>query len=367
MKKADLQKAIALTLVPKVGPILAKNLIDFFGGLDGVFRAKKQLLLKLPYINTTIANQISNKSTFARAEKEISFINKHDIKCCYFKEETFPTRLQNYADAPILLYYKGTNVLNHKRTIAIVGTRKITNRGRAICSSLIKEFAAYNVCVFSGLAYGVDTEAHKACVANGIPTIGVLGHGLDMIYPAENLRLAKNMIQSGGILSEFVSQTKPEAMHFPQRNRVVAMLSDAVLVIESGASGGSMITADFAFQYNKDVFAIPGHPEDAMSKGCNKLIKDGKAALVDCAKDIANTLLWTAENETARQTQMALAFELNKEETKIVNVLKSTKGVEIDSIHYKTSFPHSKLSSLLLNLEFKGIIKTLPGKKYILS
>ena len=175
------------------------------------------------------------------------------------------------------------------------------------------------------------------------------------------------MIGNGGILSEFVSKTKPDAMHFPQRNRLVAMLSDAVLIVESGASGGSMITADFAFQYNKDVFAIPGRANDSYSKGCNYLIKTNKAKLAGSAEDIAKNMLWSKENEGARQTQMALAFELNKEESDIVNLLKSTKGIGLDSIHYRTSFPLSRLSAMLLNLEFKGIIKTLPGKKYILA
>jgi len=367
MATDTLHKAIALSLIPKIGPVVAKNLIEFCGSVTAVFNQKKSTLYKLPHVNAETANLIVNKSTFARAEKEIAFLEKHDVQALYFKDDTYPSRLKNHNDAPILLYYKGTDVLNHKRSLAIVGTRKITNRGRSVCSSIIKELAEYNVCIFSGLAYGVDTQAHKACVANGISTIGVLGHGLDMMYPPENLRLAKQMIGCGGILSEFVSTTQPEAMHFPQRNRVVAMLSDAVLVVESGESGGSMITADFAFQYNKDVFAIPGHPEDTYSKGCNKLIKEDKAALTDCAADIAKAMLWSKENEGQRQTQMALAFELNKDETQIVNLLKSTKGVEVDSIHYKTSLPLSKLSSLLLNLEFKGIIKTLPGKKYILS
>ncbi len=367
MKEQDLQKAIALSLIANVGPVLAKQLIRICGGIDAVYTEKKSNLLRIPKINADIAQNIVSKSSFTRAEEEIRFTKEHGIEVYYFQAEQYPSRLKHYKDAPIILYYKGTDIINHKRTMAIVGTRRITPYGQAICSSFTKELADYNVCVFSGLAYGVDTHAHKSCVANGIPTIGVLGHGLDKMYPQENLRLAKSMIGNGGILSEFVSKTKPDAMHFPQRNRLVAMLSDAVLIVESGASGGSMITADFAFQYNKDVFAIPGRANDSYSKGCNYLIKTNKAKLAGSAEDIAKNMLWSKENEGARQTQMALAFELNKEESDIVNLLKSTKGIGLDSIHYRTSFPLSRLSAMLLNLEFKGIIKTLPGKKYILA
>ncbi len=367
MSTDDLHKAIALTLVKNVGPVISKNLISYCGGLDAIFLEKKSRLLKIPHINVKIYDQLNSKEILKRAEKEIAFIERHKIQTYYFLSNDYPARLKHFPDAPILLYFKGSPVINHRRTLAIVGTRKITQNGRAICESIIKDLVNYDVCVFSGLAYGVDTHAHKNCVHMQIPTIGVLGHGLDLLYPSENIKLAKKMVQNGGILTEFLSGTKPEAMHFPQRNRVVAMLSDAVLVVESGESGGSMITADFAFQYNKDVFAIPGHPDDAMSKGCNLLIKQNKASLVENVEDIAKSLSWTLEKESKQKAQMSLSFEFTEEESQVMNLLKGRKAIELDSIHYRTSYPLSRLSSILLNLEFKGIIKTLPGKKYILS
>jgi len=367
MNDDELQKTIALTLVNNVGPVIGKKIMQICGGPTEVFTEKKHVLLKIPYVNPEMVNQLRSKELLLRAEQELAFIKKNHIACYSFLSKKYPARLRHIPDAPILLYYKGTPALNHMRTLAIVGTRKVTERGKKICTALIRELAAYDICVFSGLAYGVDTHAHKCCVSNEIPTIGVLGHGLDMIYPSENLRLAKTMIAKGGILSEFVSGTKPESMHFPQRNRVVAMLSDGVLVVESAKSGGSMITADFALQYSKDVFAIPGHPEDKMAQGCNNLIKKTKAALIENAEDIANILSWTKKKDKANETQMTLAFELNEAESKIVNLLKVAREMELDSIQYRTSYPHSTLSTTLLNLEFKGIIKTLPGKKYILA
>lgn len=361
-----LKQQIALSLIPKVGPVLAKNLVSYCGSVEAIFKEKKSKLLKIPYVGEAVVHSLKNADIFERAEKEVQFIESHNITAHFYLDEQYPSRLKHYNDAPILLYYKGTDVLDSMRTLGIVGTRKPSDHGKATCERIVDGLKDANVSIISGLAYGIDTTAHSRCTIHNIPTVGVLGHGLDKLYPQSNINLARKMGLNGGILTEFISGTNPDAINFPQRNRVIAMLSDAVLVVESAEKGGSMISADFAFQYNKDVFAIPGRPSDTMSKGTNKLIKENKAALVESSDDINAAMNWDV-NSSSQQTQMNLAFDLTDDEKTIVSLIKKEETLEIDKLHYLTKISHSSLSSTLLNLEFKGVIKSLPGKKYILS
>jgi DNA processing protein len=354
---------IGVSLLPNIGSINGKKLVAYCGGAEAVFKQKKDHLEKIEGIGLKTTQSILNQNVLAEAEKELNFIRKNDIKTFFFTDKEYPYRLKQAEDSPLMIYYQGQDVLNYDRILAIVGTRNITERGKEMTDELVGKLIEAGVLVVSGLAYGVDTRAHKACVKNKIPTVGVVAHGLDRIYPDTNSRLAKEMQLGGGILSEFISGTKPDAFNFPRRNRVIAGLADATLVIESGKKGGSLITADIATSYNRDVYAIPGRPDDPYSRGCNFLIKTNRAGLVESAADLLYQLSWDVKKKPD-QIQPKLFLDLNTEEQKIVDLLFDKKQAAIDIIMAETQLPSSKLASTLLNLEFEGVIKCLPGKVY---
>ena len=355
---------IAITKIPLVGTINAKNLISYCGGVEAVFFNSKKALLKIPGVGVETASSIVEQSVLKSAEAEIEFIEKHNIKSYFYLDEDYPARLKHYEDCPVMLYFRGNANLNHHRNVAIVGTRKPTPQGRIICEELVEGLQAYDVNIISGLALGIDVTAHKKSVDLGIDTVGVLGHGLSMIYPSQHKAIAEQMLERGGLLTEFTSQLTPEREHFPMRNRIVAGLCDALIVVETANKGGSMISAEIANAYNKDVFAVPGRLNDKTSAGCNRLIKTHKAALIESAKDISYIMRWEEVNKQAIQKKMFV--ELNSEEQKIVDLLQEVDSVSIDKLSYQTSFTSSEMAGLLLGLEFKGMIKTLPGKRYML-
>ena len=295
---------LSLTMIPQVGPVTAKKLIEAFGSAEGVFTAQKRDLLQILGEQAKIIESILEKKTFDEAEKEIQFIKDKDIQVLYYQDENFPERIRVQPAAPALLFYKGNATLNHHRTIGIVGTRKTTPYGQDLCNKIVQEMRNYDVQIISGLANGIDSVAHRSSLENGIPTIGVLGHGLQMLYPYNNDKLAAEMIENGGLLTEYVSTEGPDREHFPARNKIVAAMCDALLVVESPSRGGSLITARFANDYFKKVFAIPGRTNDAMSEGCNILIKNKLADLVENGVDIAQAMKWKAQsNITNIQTQ----------------------------------------------------------------
>ena len=279
---------IAATLLSSVGDVNGKKLVEFCGSAEAVFTEKKQLLKKIPGIGDSTVNAIINskKEALLRAEKEIKFIEKTNVIPLFFTDENYPQRLTHCIDAPMMLYYKGNANLNHSKIISVVGTRSITEYGKVCCSSIIKGFEGSGVLVVSGLAYGVDTCAHKEALKYNLPTIGVLAHGLDKLYPQTNLELARKMLDQGGLLTDFMSQTNPDKENFPKRKRIIAGMADAVIVIEAAKRGGALITADIANSYNRDVFAVPGRIGDTYSEGCNHFIKTNKALLVQTADDI---------------------------------------------------------------------------------
>lgn len=358
-----LQK-IALTKIPKIGPILARNLISYCGSLEAVFQAKKRALTKIPGIGEKTADIILQKDYFREAEAELQFIEDNDIQPLFFLDKGYPNRLNPYDTAPILLYYKGTSNLNHPRIVAIVGTRKPSATSISICEEMVAELKAYNVLVLSGLAYGIDITAHRKSLTLDMETVGVLGHGLARIYPHQHRHIALQMIENGGLLTEFSSNIGPEAAHFPMRNRIVAGMCDALVVVETGKKGGSMITAKLANEYSKDVFAIPGRIKDAHLEGCNHLIKTHQAALIESAADIGYILRW--EETSQNSNPQKLMTPLNAEEQRLVDLMKDEDGIEIDQLTIQSKFDPSKVASLLLTMEFKGIVKPLPGKRYIL-
>ena len=362
---SDWLHKIAITLIPKVGPITAKNLISYCGSIEAVFEARKRELLKVPGIGEGIAAAILKKDYFEAAERELEFIEQQDIQPLFYLDDAYPNRLKSLENAPLLLYYKGSADLNHPRIVSVVGTRKPSTLGVANCEQLISELKNYGILVVSGLAYGIDVTAHKKCLEENIETVGVLGHGLKKIYPAQHRQVAYKMLDNGGLLTEFTSDTHPDREHFPMRNRIVAGMCDAVVVVETAQKGGSMITAFCANGYNKDVFAFPGRTNDAHLQGCNHLIKTHKAALIESAKDIGYIMRWE-ELDERKEVQLNLFHDLTVEEQSIVGILKEKNELGIDQLVYETQINNSQLASLLLSLEFKGLLKTMPGKRYLL-
>lgn len=364
----DLLYQLALTEVPHIGCVRAKILITELGSAKKIFETPATLLAKIEGIGAIAAKSIISFSGFSNAEKEIEFIEKYKITPLFITDENYPKRLLNCYDPPTLLFYKGTADLNTSKIIAVIGTRSNTDYGKKLTESLISDLAEQNVLVVSGLAFGIDALAHKAAIKNNLPTIGVLGHGLDQVYPTEHSGLAREMIkQGGGLLTEFRSKTKPDKHNFPTRNRLVAGMSDAVIVIETGTKGGSMITAELANGYNKDVFAFPGKTTDVKSAGCLHLIKTNKAVLLTDARQLIETMGWEqkkprTKNGTKRKNQKELFIDLTKEERIVVDILKQKEMVHIDEINGKSGLTSTAVAAAMLNLELQGVITSLPGK-----
>ena len=292
MYSEQLKYYIALTFIPGVGDIIAKNLIAYIGSAEGIFKEKKQNLLKIPKIGETLAECITSAETIKRAETELLFIEKNNIKAFAFTEDNYPTRLKLCDDSPVVLYIKGNCNINAPKSIAIVGTRNATAYGKDICKQLIEDLKPHNCLIVSGLAYGIDICAHKLALENNLETLGILGHALDTIYPADHKAYAKMIAEHGALITEHPSKTPIDKSNFVKRNRIIAGLSDATIVIESGEKGGALITTEYANAYNRDVFAIPGRTSDKYSIGCNNLIRTNKAALVTSVKDIEYLLNW---------------------------------------------------------------------------
>lgn len=361
------QYQIGLSLLPMIGAINAKKLLAHCGNAEDVFRMKKKDLVRIPGIGSIIADEVLNSDVLGRAEEEMNFIIKNNIQTVFYTDENYPERLKHCIDSPVMLYYKGNISLNHPKSIAIVGTRNATDYGKSNCEKIIEELKELDVLIVSGLAYGVDICAHKSALDNGLKTIAVLGHGLDMVYPAIHKEIAVRIEDQGGLLSEYMSKTIPDKGNFPMRNRIVAGMVDAVLVIESGKKGGAMITADIANSYNRDVFALPGRISDSMSKGCNHLIKTNRAALIESAEDIKYLMGWESKKKAPKSIQKELFIELPPDENKLYEIIKKHEEIGIDDIFVQSEMPMSKISALLLSLEFEGIIKSLPGKRYRLN
>jgi DNA processing protein len=364
----DILYEIAVTKIPNIGPVLAKNLVAYCGSAKAIFETSANDLAKIPGIGVNKVYEIKNNDALAQAEKELSYVSKNNITPLYFLDEKYPSRLKHFDYSPIMLYYRGdVNHLNAIKTVGIIGTRKPTERGKIFTEKLVEDLAKFNAVIISGLAYGVDGIAHKQAVKHNIPTIGVMGNGHQIVYPSEHKDVAKKMIENGGVLTEFGWETPPDRVNFPMRNRIIAALSDAVVVVESDISGGSIITAEFANEYNKDVFALPGRIDDPKSKGCNALIKKHKAYLIESADDLAYIMRWETNEEKRQTIQTSLFVDLDPLEQKIVDYIRHKKEVSIDELIQGLELPNSALAASLLNLEFKAILRSLPGKKFMLQ
>jgi DNA processing protein len=360
----DLLYQLALTLVPNIGPVQAKILLQHCEA-EEIFHAKKAFLEKIEGIGPVRAASIAAFKDFSKAEEEIKFIEKYKIKPLFLTDAAYPQRLLNCYDSPTLLYYKGDADLNALKIISIIGTRSHTDYAKQVTENIVAGLAQQNVTVISGLAFGVDGIAHKASIKNGLPTIGVLAHGLDQIYPAEHSGVAKDMIKNnGGLLTEFRSKTKPDKHNFPSRNRIVAGMSDATIVIETGIKGGSMITVELANGYNKDVFAIPGKITDNKSAGCNYLIRSNKALLLSDPAEILQLMGWEDAKKKMKKPQREIFIELTKDEKTVIDLLKEKEIMAIDEINFRSGLSSSAVAAAMLNLELQNVILSLPGKLY---
>jgi DNA processing protein len=356
---------LALSSTPQIGPVQAKLLIEVFGSAESIFKAKYRHLIAIEGMGEIRARNIKNFRGFMEAEKELNFLEKNSIQLLFLTDENYPKRLLNCYDSPILLFYRGNANLNASRVISIVGTRNPSDYGRYLTETIISDLENQNVVVVSGLAYGIDAIAHKTSIKYQLPTVGVLAHGLDQVYPFHHSLLAKEMVEKGGLLTEFKSNTKPDKHNFPARNRIVAGMSDALVVIETGVKGGSMITAELANGYNRDVFAFPGKITDSKSEGCNSLIRLNKAVLITEASELIEQLGWADRKTTIDQlSQRTLFVELTPEQEIIVNILREKKEVHIDELNLRSQLSSSLVAAAILQLELSNLIRCLPGKRY---
>ena len=354
---------IALTLVPGIGDVNGKKLVAYCGGAEAVFCEKKKALSQIPGVGDFTIKSIVNQDVMKRAEEEMCFIDKNGIRALFYLDQDYPKRLQHCHDSPMMLYYKGAADLNVSKVVGVVGTRNVTDYGRYASEKIIEDLSSDNVLIISGLAYGVDSVAHRAALKYDLATVGVLGHGMQTIYPAENRKLSINMLEKGGVLTEFVSGTKPDKENFPKRNRIVAGMVDCLVVVESAVKGGAMITAEIANSYDREVFAIPGRVGDIYSEGCNQLIKINKANLLTTAADIRYVMRWDVDNKVIPK-QLRMFRDFSEDEQKVMDVFAGNNLVHLDDIIVGTDLSPSKIASVLLLLEFDGVLTALPGKRY---
>lgn len=364
MTETDLLYTLALQQVPNIGDITAKKLISHCGTAEAVLKEKKQNLLKIDGIGTVLLGELFKTPYLAAAEKEIQFIKDNDIDYLYFLEKDYPEKLKHCIDGPILLFQTGNMHLKNQRIISIVGTRKITTSGMAFCEQLVETLVPYNPVIVSGFAYGTDITAHKSAIKNKLQTVGCLAHGFNQIYPKVHKKYMTQVEEHGGFFTEFTSQDTFDKSNFLKRNRIIAGLSEATIVIESAEKGGSLVTADIANSYNRDVFAVPGRTTDSQSVGCNNLIKHQKAHMLSTPLDVPYILNWELEDNKKPAIQKQLFVELDDTEKTIYNYLKENEKQQLDIIAIECSLPIFKVASVLLNMELKGVIRPLPGKLF---
>lgn len=364
MTEHNLLYVLALQNVARIGDITAKKLINNCGSAEAIFKEKKSNLLKIDGIGTTTISDVFSTYHFEEAEKELKYIKDNDIKCLYFMDENYPEKLKHCIDGPILLFQSGEINLKKQRIISVVGTRKITTYGTAFCEQLVEQLAPFNPVIVSGFAYGTDITAQKAALKHNLQTVGCLAHGLNQIYPKVHKKYVADIEKHGGFLTEFWSTSNPDRENFLKRNRIIAGLSEATIVIESAEKGGSLVTADIANSYNRDVFAVPGRTTDSQSVGCNNLIKYQKAQMLTNPMDIPYILNWQLEDNKKPAIQKQLFVELEVDEKAIYNYLKDNSKQQLDTIALECEMPIFKVASLLLNMELKGVIRPLPGKLF---
>lgn len=363
---AELALRIGLHLLPGIGPVLARQLVSYCGGIEGIFKKRRSQLERIPGIGPERAEAILQAKVLRRAEEEVRYIRRHGIRTYCYLDADYPYRLKQCETAPILLFSRGNLRLNAPRMLAVVGTRKVTDYGRDLIARFTEGLQATGVTIVSGLAYGVDIVAHQEALRCGLPTLGVTAHGLDRLYPDVHLGVARRMEALGGILTEYATRTRPDRDNFPARNRIVAGLCDATLVVESAERGGALITAQFANEYNREVFAIPGRTTDAYSRGCHWLIREHLAQLVETPEQLIALMGWDTEADASKTKRLAqqlpLFGELSEEERAVVDLLR-VAAEDLDALAFRLRMPVNRLSVLLLQMEFRGLVRLRPGNR----
>ena len=358
---------IALTLVPGVGDVLIRQLISYTGSAEEVFRLSLPKLQKIPGIGAATAHSILHSDLRQHAEIALKRLEKLNARALFYTDAEYPIRLKTLYDAPAMLYYQGAADLNATRTLALVGTRQATDYGRRVTEDIVQGVQPYGVTIVSGLAYGIDIAAHRASLAYQLPTIGVMASGIDIVYPSVHQKTAQDMLVQGGILTENRPGVKPDARLFPARNRIIAGLSDGIIVVESAAKGGSLVTAEYANNYHREVFAVPGQLNQAFSLGCNKLIRENKAQIYTSPQDLIQAMNWdqpsSATFTKAAASTPVVSVNFTDDESQVLALLRQT-DMHIDDLSWLSQIPMGKLASLLLSLEFQGVVRSLPGKKY---
>lgn len=363
---SELLYRLALIKSTKIGAVTAKNLVHHFGSAENVFKASRKSLSAIKLVGEISALEIVNGKTLAWAENEIKFIEQNAIRVIFRTDKDYPQRLLNCDDAPFLIYYKGNADLNQGRMISMVGTRQMSSYGQRMCAEIMEALQPYHPIIVSGLALGIDGAAHGYALEQKLQTVAVMGTGFQTIYPRVHEALAEKMLTQGGLISEYPSDQQPDREHFPMRNRIIAGMCDALVVVETARKGGSMISAHIAHSYNKEIFAVPGRIGDKMSEGCLHLIQSLKAQIVSTPSDIANALGWETL-DTPKSIQPKLFMDLTPNETRLVNLLKATEnGILIDALTKAMQLSHSAIAGLIFELEIKNIVKVLPGKRYVL-
>jgi DNA processing protein len=363
MERSDLLYILALQNVPNLGDSTAKKLIRHLGSAEEVFKARKETLLKIDGIGKTKLKDLDVTENLRAAEAELKFVEDNDIQYSFFLDKTYPEKLKQCLDGPILLFSRGNIDLQNKKIISIVGTRRITTQGIAFCEQLIEDLSPLDPVIISGFAYGVDITAQKAAINHGLQTVGCLAHGLNQIYPKVHAKYVAQVEANGGFFTDFWSSNPFERNNFLKRNRIIAGLSEATIVIESAEKGGSLVTADIANSYDREVFAVPGRPKDSQSRGCNNLIKSQNAHLLSGAADLVYILNWDTQSRNSA-VQKQLFIELDGNEKPIHNYLRENGKQQLDTIALHCELPTYKAAGLLLEMELKGAIRPLPGKLF---
>ena len=358
---------LALQCMPSVGPILSRQLVAHCGGLSEVFQASEKDILKTPGIGPSVLSKMNRECALEVAVKLYKKHQDHGIQQVSYLDDHYPQRLRHFEDSPVCLFYQGDiEVLNKSRSISVVGTRDATMYGRQVADHVIQSLSDVDPLIISGLAYGIDSIAHQAAIHYGMKTIAILGNGLPKIYPSSNERLAKDIVRAGGaIVTQFPIGDKPDREHFPMRNKIVAYLSDATLVVESKASGGSMITANFAFHNHRELFAVPGRTTDESSEGCNKLIQANMAQLAISGDDIMKSMNWTRSSTTKKQARLPIG--LSEHEQLVYDVIKATPEIHINDLRTGVNLNRSRLAELLLEMEMSGLIVPIAGGRYLIA
>lgn len=360
---------IALTCIPGVGAVHARNLMGAVGDEEAIFNEKIGNLEKIPGISRRLVDEVRNPEVLRKAEKELSFIEKNNIEPLFYTQHNYPVRLINCIDAPVLLYVKGSADLNRPRAVSIIGTRNATRYGLEFCQNFVRELSGLfpDMLVVSGLAYGIDVCAHRASLQNNVSTVAVLAHGLDRIYPSVHRKTAIEMLEKGAWVTEFPSGTEPDRFNFVKRNRIVAGMADAVVVVESGEKGGSLITAEIANSYHREVFAVPGRTTDIRSSGCNALIASNKAVLMQKTAAFIEQMGWDTAATPKQPVQKELFPDLNETEEKVFRALSGVESMHVNMLGIELNLPVSELFFALLELEMKNVVKALPGGVYKLA